>query len=143
MSVADLDLVIYPYHQANSAFASGNPEPLQRLFSHRDDVTLLDPTGAIQRGWDAVSKRQARNAAVFHEGEQTAYERIATHVTSYLAVIVEVERHRAKIGESGQPTASTLRVTTVFRPEDGTWKVVHRQADPIMAPRPLESVFQQ
>jgi hypothetical protein len=31
----------------------------------------------------------------------------------------------------------------VFRPEEGTWKVVHRQADPIITARPVESVIQE
>lgn len=36
----------------------------------------------------------------------------------------------------------SVRVTTVFRREDGVWKVAHRHADPITAPRPPESVIQ-
>jgi hypothetical protein len=34
-------------------------------------------------------------------------------------------------------------VTTNFRPEDGIWKIVHRHADTITSPRPLESIMQQ
>jgi hypothetical protein len=30
----------------------------------------------------------------------------------------------------------------IFRPEDGTWKVVHRHADPISTPQPAESLIQ-
>jgi ketosteroid isomerase-like protein len=35
-----------------------------------------------------------------------------------------------------------IRVTTVFRRENGAWKVVHRHADPITTARPAESVVQ-
>jgi ketosteroid isomerase-like protein len=35
-----------------------------------------------------------------------------------------------------------LRVTSILRPEDGTWKVVHRHADPIITAQPAESVIQ-
>jgi ketosteroid isomerase-like protein len=35
-----------------------------------------------------------------------------------------------------------VRVTTIFRSEEGEWKVVHRHADPITTPQPAESVIQ-
>jgi ketosteroid isomerase-like protein len=34
-------------------------------------------------------------------------------------------------------------VTSIFRKEDGVWRLVHRHADPITSPRPAESVIQQ
>jgi ketosteroid isomerase-like protein len=37
----------------------------------------------------------------------------------------------------------TLRCTTIFRPEDGTWKIVHRHADPIASVQAPESVLQR
>jgi hypothetical protein len=36
-----------------------------------------------------------------------------------------------------------VRVTTIFRPEEDTWKAVHRHADPITTPQPAESVIQE
>jgi ketosteroid isomerase-like protein len=44
------------------------------------------------------------------------------------------------MGAAEQATPDSLRVTTIFRPEDGTWKVVHRHADPITEARPASSV---
>ena len=68
---------------------------------------------------------------------------MAKFVTSDLACIVEVERYRAKVGGSENITPVTLRVTSILRAEDGTWKIVHRHADPISTPRPAESVIQE
>jgi ketosteroid isomerase-like protein len=68
---------------------------------------------------------------------------VAKHVTPELAYTVEVERYQAKVGGREDITPVALRVTSVFRPEDGTWKVVHRHADPITTARPAESVIQR
>jgi ketosteroid isomerase-like protein len=60
-----------------------------------------------------------------------------------LAYTVEIESYRARVGGAEEMTPVSLRVTSVFRREDGVWKVVHRHADPITAPRPPESVIQK
>ena len=57
--------------------------------------------------------------------------------------MVEIERGEAKIGGSEEMVPWALRVTMIFRPEEGEWKVVHRHADPITTPRPAESVIQE
>jgi ketosteroid isomerase-like protein len=63
-------------------------------------------------------------------------------VTDELAYVLAIERQKAKVGASDEVTPFALRVTMVFRPEDGEWKVVHRHADPITTARPAESVIQ-
>jgi ketosteroid isomerase-like protein len=67
------------------------------------------------------------------------FERIAGGGTPDFAFIVEVERFRARLGESGEMVSGALRVTTIFRPEDGTWKVVHRHADSMGDPLHLRA----
>jgi len=84
-----------------------------------------------------------RAASNFREGEITSYEIIEKHVTPELAYVVRVERARAKVGGREDIAPITLRVTMIFRPEDGVWKVVHRHADPITTDRPIESVLQE
>jgi hypothetical protein len=39
-------------------------------------------------------------------------------------------------------TPVALRVTSIFRPEDGAGRLVHRHADPIASARSPESVIQ-
>jgi hypothetical protein len=34
-------------------------------------------------------------------------------------------------------------VTTIFRSEDDGWRIVHRHADPITTPRPVESTVRE
>ena len=70
------------------------------------------------------------------------FERISQYATADLAYIVEFERTRAKIGGTDDMVSFSLRVTTIFRREDDGWKVVHRHADPITTPRPIESALE-
>jgi ketosteroid isomerase-like protein len=84
-----------------------------------------------------------RAASQFRDGEYVAIENLEKHVTPELAYVVRVERARAKVGGSEDTGSIALRVTMIFRPEDGKWKVVHRHADPITTPQPAESVIQE
>ncbi|HEX9133382.1 MAG TPA: hypothetical protein VF844_13915, partial [Ktedonobacteraceae bacterium] len=75
--------------------------------------------------------------------EIVGFDIVAKYVTADLAYIVEVERVKAKLGGRQDVALIALRVTTIFRPEDGTWKVVHRHADAITTAQPVESIIQK
>ena len=139
----DLDQVLEQFHLAQGEFAKGNAEPCKRFFSHREDVTLNNPLSPPARGWEQVDAAAERAASPFRDGDATSFETIAKYVTSELAYVVEIERGEAKVGASEDITPWALRATMIFRPEEGTWKVVHRHADPITEAQPAESVIQQ
>jgi ketosteroid isomerase-like protein len=77
------------------------------------------------------------------DGEIDGFETVAKHVTPELAYIVWIERSRGKVGEREDIVLFPLRVTMIFRPEQGTWKIVHRHADPITTAQPAESMIQR
>jgi ketosteroid isomerase-like protein len=143
MKTIDFDQAIEHYHQAASEFVKGNPEPYKRMFSHREDVSLGNPFGPFVHGWQQVAETMERAASLYRDGEMIGFENISTLVTADLAYIVEVERIKAKIGGREDVSSLALRTTSILRPEEGTWKVVHRHADPITTTRPAESVIQQ
>jgi ketosteroid isomerase-like protein len=143
MSTFDFDEVVEHYHRALGEFVKGNPEPVKLVFSHREDVTLANPLGPPVRGWEQVAAATERAASQVREGEKVGFEIVAKYVTADLAYLVWVERVKARLGESQDIVPFALRVTTIFRPEDGVWKVVHRHADPITTARSIESVIQK
>jgi ketosteroid isomerase-like protein len=143
MTASDFDHFIEQYHHALDEIWKGNPEGYYRLYSRRDDVTLANPFGPPVQGWEQVAQTIAQAAIIFREGEVTGFERIATCMTPELAYIVEMERGQTKVGGAADTTPIALRVTSIFRPEDGTWKIVHRHADPITVPQSAQSVIQQ
>jgi ketosteroid isomerase-like protein len=77
------------------------------------------------------------------DGRATGFEIVAKNVTPELAYVVQIEHLESKIGEREEITPYALRATMIFRPEDGSWKVVHRHADPKTTPQPAESVIQE
>jgi ketosteroid isomerase-like protein len=81
-------------------------------------------------------------ASHYRDGEATGSERVSEHVRPELACFVEVEHYRAKVGGRDDITPVSVRVTSIFRKEDGMWRLVHRHADPITSARPAESVIQ-
>ncbi len=135
-TTSDLDQVIQKYHLALDEFVKGNPEPMKLLFSIQEDITLANPFGGIRHGRQQVVEGLERAASFFKGGEATGFQTIAKHVTTNLASIIEVENYRAKAVGRQDFIPISIRVTSLFRPEDGIWRVVHRHADPLVNAQP-------
>lgn len=142
-AINDVDELIEQFHLAQGEFAKGNPEPVLKLCSHREDVTLANPLGPPVRGWEQVAQVSKFAASTSRGGEMVAFEIISKVVTPELAYVVEIERGKIKLGGREEFIPVALRATMIFRPEDGVWKIVHRHADPITMPQPAESVIQK
>ncbi len=142
MTVSEFDRLIEQQHLALDAFAKGDDDPLAALWSRADDVTLGNPFGPFVRGYEQVAETMKRAAAHYRDGEASEFEQLARHVAGDVAYIVEVERFNAKLGGREDVTPVALRCTSIFRREDGNWRLVHRHADPITTPQPAESVIQ-
>jgi len=137
----DLDEVIERCQLALGEFVKGNPEPMQMMFSHRDDVTLNNPIAPPARGWEQVAQTMERAASNLRDGEITGFETVAKYVTPELAYVVWIERSKGKVGGREDVASFDLRVTMIIRPEEGTWKVVHRHADTVTTAQPVESLI--
>ena len=140
MLAADLTKLIELSHVALDAFAKGDPEPLKDLYSRRDDVIIANPFGPPAKGWAKAAETMDRAAANYRDGEATGFERISEYATADLAYTIEIERLRSKVGGSGKLVPLALRVTTIFRREEGAWRIILRHADPITSARPAAAI---
>ena len=61
----DVDQLIKRYQLALDEFMKGNPEPVNKVWSHREDVTLANHplVGTPARGWEQVSETMEHGAA--------------------------------------------------------------------------------
>jgi ketosteroid isomerase-like protein len=82
-------------------------------------------------GGSGVAEALDYASSRFRDGEVSGFESVAQHVTTDLASILEIERWKAKVGGREDIAPFELRVTSIFRREGDTWKLVHRHADPI------------
>jgi ketosteroid isomerase-like protein len=139
--VDDLDRVVEQYHVALDEFMKGNYAPAKKLFSEREDVTLGNPFGPFARGPAQLVETMERAASHYRDGRAVGFDTVSTYVTAELAYIVEVERLESKVGGRDDLAPVNLRVTSIFRREDGHWRLAHRHADPITTRQPADSVI--
>jgi ketosteroid isomerase-like protein len=111
---------------AETALHNGDPGPRLAIWSTREPVSVL---GAWR---SAVGQEELRE--LFHSLAETfsnctshVYEVVAADVVGDMAFTVGYERTQASI--NGEPRRYVLRVTQLYRREDGDWKVAHRHAD--------------
>jgi ketosteroid isomerase-like protein len=126
-----LDSVLPTVHEMDRAFHNGDAGPRMANWSHNDPVTLF---GALlmKSGWSEIAPVFEFLASRFSNGTAFEYEVIAAGASGDLGYIVGYEHTTASVGGAA-PEAYDLRVTTIFRRENGQWKIVHRHADPMPA----------
>lgn len=113
--------------EAETALHDGDPEPRLAMWSHHDPVTLF---GAIvsKSGWADLDPFFRWLAAQFSQTTDYTFDLVACDVSGDLAYTVGYERYTGSL--SGGPVQEVvLRVTHIFRREEGEWKVVHRHGD--------------
>ncbi len=120
---------------AQRAFISGDATGIKRLYSHCEDVTVLGGFGGFERGWAEVGPRLDWAASHFAGGSYSQEDLSAT-VGNDMASLVSVERWSYADPDDLSDRLLELRVTQVFRREDGEWRLVHRHADPLIEKRP-------
>ena len=122
-----LAAVLPRQHAAESALLNGDAGARRAFWSKREPVTIL---GAAR---DALNRQEVDDVfdwleKLFSDGK-AELEVIAAGASGDLGYVVGYERTATAIAGERQP-AFELRVTLIFRREDGEWRAVHRHADP-------------
>ena len=117
--------------EADTAIHNGDAQPRKALWSTRDPVTLFG-AAITATGWPALEATFDQLAARFSGCRSFEIEVVAAGAADDLAYLVAYEHTTASIAGK-PPVPHTLRVTTIFRREDGDWKVVHRHGDALLS----------
>ncbi len=137
------DEALNAFNMALNDYLNGDPGPVNAVFSRHDDVTLCNPVGPPCRGRVDVERAAAEPSSHFKDGKMSGFDEVSRFVTADLGYVVRIERGQTHVDGSPEPVPFSLRVTMIFRREGEAWKIAHRHADPITAPRPLASVMEQ
>ena len=116
------------YEQAEMALHNGDAGPRTAMWSRNEPVTVF---GAARSGtgWDEIQRLFEGLGSVLSNCTSYENEVVAAGASGDLAYIVAFEHTTASLN-GAPPQPYVLRVTTVFRREEGEWKVVHRHGDP-------------
>jgi ketosteroid isomerase-like protein len=115
-------------YQAELALHNGDPAPRRALWSHREPVSVL---GAWRNanGQAEVDDLFVYLGKSFSNCTSFVFEVQAYDVIGDMAYTAGLER--TSVSVDGKPRTYTLRVTQVYRREDGQWRVVHRHGDTV------------
>lgn len=102
-------------------------QPMNDIWSHGADVTLMGPFGGRLTGWEAVGA-EFKNVAAMKLGGKIVFKDLHVYAGSDLGYAIGVEDGE-NMGPDGKPVKVNHRATNIFRMESGQWKLVHHQTD--------------
>ena len=126
--------------EAEQALVNGDPGPRLAMTSINDPVTVFGAKVPVRRGWDEVSETLRWLASRWSDCTDQRLDLVAAGARGDLAYMVGFEHiAHSVLGDPVEPY--TLRVTHIFRREQGEWKLAHRHADyvPIDQTLPAEA----
>ena len=124
-----LSAVVPRQRDADLALHNGDSEPRKMLWSHHDPVTVLGAAKTVS-GWPEVEALFDWLASNFSKCVSHELDVTAAGVSGDLGYIVGSERTTASV-RGAAPASYALRVTLIFRRQEGEWREVHRHADPM------------
>ncbi|MBS1698162.1 MAG: nuclear transport factor 2 family protein [Actinobacteria bacterium] len=114
------------WQAAETALHAGDAGPRLSTWSSIEPVTLFGAWFSAS-GVDDVREVFRRLGESFSGIASSTVELLAAEVSGDLAYTAHREITATAV--DGRPRSYVLRVTQVYRREDGTWKVVHRHGD--------------
>ena len=117
-----------PLRDAEEALHNGDAAPRRALWSRAEPVSVL---GAWRNahGQAQIDELFAMLARSFSDCTSYEFEPTSFDVVGDMAYTEGLEHTSASV--DGRPRTYTLRVTQVYRREDGEWRVAHRHADTV------------
>ncbi len=110
-----------------NAMLNGDPKPFAELYSHADDVTYMGAEGTYRIGWKATYADWTAQAKKSSGGKLSG-RNIHVVVSGNMAAAQHYTTGDVRMPD-GKTVNSVVRETSVFRKENGAWKMISHHAD--------------
>jgi len=121
---------------AANAYISGDFAPLSSIVAQTSPASFFGPGGGTEQGGEHVYALHQQGARGFGAGATGHFEILHMEASGDLAYWVGLQHATTHLKDKPGETAFHLRVTEIFRREGGTWKLIHRHADPLAEKTP-------
>jgi ketosteroid isomerase-like protein len=113
---------------ADFALHDGDPEPRVALWAREEPLSLFGAVVPVETGRAAVEEVAHWLAGRMSQSKKFDVELVAAGVSGDLAYTVGFE-HSEYSYDGGPVQPAVLRVTHIYRRENGEWRIVHRHGD--------------
>ena len=120
---------------AAAAYVNGEIAPLRALTTKTSPATFFGPGGGTIEGAKKVFSDYERGAGMFQPGSTSQLKILQMEAGNGIAFWSGLQRANVRMKGKKQPVPMELRITEVFREENGQWMLVHRHADMLAKPQ--------
>ena len=118
--------------KASTDFVEGKFKPLKQISVQQSPATIFGPKGNCVQGVENVNAVNEQGASLFEPGAKNEFEVMHQDADEHLAYWTGIQHSVLKMKGQDNPVAMDLRVTEIFKKENGEWKLMHRHADKLI-----------
>ncbi len=115
--------------RAALGYVNGNCGPLSKIVSSTSPASFFSPQGDVVEGAEKVAARYEKDASLFDAGSTSELEILHADSDGDLGYWVGYQTAKVRIKGKSEGIPMKIRITELFRREDGGWKMIHRHAD--------------
>ena len=129
----DFEAFMKRRQEAASAYVRGDPAPVNQLATVLEPASFFGPGGGIDKGAAHIRAAYRDGSAQFEAGSDSTLEILQQAANDTIAYWTGIQHATAKLKGKPEKVPMDLRITELFRREDGEWRLVHRHADMLKA----------